>query len=114
MPQSFCPFNTKKKCTLLVRGEEITTPQAAKALNFRVLKKHVHQKNTSFSADQFMECQHQMCEMAQKLVNTPLFSFQDLKLNIKDIITILKDTLNNTLGPLLIPNPHVQGSHLAP
>jgi hypothetical protein len=48
-----------------------------------------------------------MCEMAQKLVNTPLFSFQDLKLSTKDIIIILKDTLNNTLGPLSILNPHV-------
>jgi hypothetical protein len=45
--------------------------------------------------------------MAQKLVSTPLFNFQDLKLSIKDIITVLKDTLNTTLGPLPIPNPHV-------
>jgi len=35
-----------------------------------------------------------------------LFSFQDLKLNTKDIIAILKDTLNITSGPLPIPNPH--------
>jgi hypothetical protein len=47
-----------------------------------------------------------MCEVAQKLVSTLLFSFQDLKLSTKDIITVLKDTLNTTLGPLLIPNPH--------
>ncbi len=26
MPQSFRPLNTKKECTLLVRGEETTTP----------------------------------------------------------------------------------------
>jgi hypothetical protein len=50
-----------------------------------------------------------MHEVAQKLVNTPLFCFQDLKLSSKDIIAILKDTLNTTLGPLLIPDPHVIG-----
>ncbi len=44
--------------------------------------------------------------MAQKLVSTPLFSFQDLKLNIRDIIAILKYTLNTTLNPLPIPDPH--------
>jgi hypothetical protein len=48
-----------------------------------------------------------MREMAQKLMNTSLFSFQDLKLNTRDIIAILKDTLNTTSGPLPIPNPHV-------
>jgi hypothetical protein len=53
-----------------------------------------------------MECQLQMREMAQKLVNTPLFSFQDLKLSTKDIITVLKDTLNTTLGPLPIHDAH--------
>jgi hypothetical protein len=53
-----------------------------------------------------MECQLQMCEVAQKLVNTTLFSFQDLKLSTRDIIAILKDTLNTTSGPLLIPDPH--------
>jgi hypothetical protein len=53
-----------------------------------------------------MECQLQMCEMAQKHVNTSLFSFQDLKLNTKDIIAILKDTLNTTSSLLLILNPH--------
>jgi hypothetical protein len=37
-----------------------------------------------------------MCEVAQKLMNTPLFSFQDLKLSTKDIIAVLKDTLNTT------------------
>jgi hypothetical protein len=47
-----------------------------------------------------------MHEVAQKLVSTPLFNFQDLKLNTKDIIAVLKDTLNTTLGPLPIPNPH--------
>jgi superfamily I DNA and RNA helicase len=34
--------------------------------------------------------------MAQKLVNIQLFNFQDLKLNTKDIIVVLKDTLNTT------------------
>jgi hypothetical protein len=53
-----------------------------------------------------MECQLQMHEVVQKLVNTLLFSFQDLKLSTRDIITILEDTLNTTLGPLLIPDPH--------
>jgi hypothetical protein len=48
-----------------------------------------------------------MREVAQKLISTLLFSFQDLKLNIRDIIAILKDTLNTTSGPLPIPNPHV-------
>jgi hypothetical protein len=52
-----------------------------------------------------MECQLQMREVAQKLLTTLLFSFQDLKLSTKDIIVILKDTLNITSGPLLIPNP---------
>jgi hypothetical protein len=47
-----------------------------------------------------------MREVAQKLVNTPLFSFQDLKLSTKDIFTVLKDTLNTTSGPLPIPDPH--------
>ncbi len=50
-----------------------------------------------------------MCEMAQKLMNTRLFNFQDLKLSSKDIIAVLKDTLNITLGPLLIPDPHATG-----
>jgi len=35
-----------------------------------------------------------------------LFIFQDLKLSTKDIIIILKDTLNTTSSPLPIPNPH--------
>jgi hypothetical protein len=56
-----------------------------------------------------MECHFQIHEVAQKLVSTPLFSFQDLKLSTKDIIAILKDTLNITLGPLPIPDPHVTG-----
>jgi hypothetical protein len=47
-----------------------------------------------------------MHEVVQKLVSTPLFSFQNLKLSTRDIIAILKDTLNTTLGPLLIPDPH--------
>jgi len=48
-------------------------------------------------------------EVAQKLVSTLLFGFQDLKLSTKDIIAVLKDTLNTTSGPLLIPDPHVTG-----
>jgi hypothetical protein len=42
-------------------------------------------------------------------VNTLLFSFQILKLSTKDIITILKDTLNITSSPLPIPDPHATG-----
>jgi hypothetical protein len=50
-----------------------------------------------------------MREVAQKLMSTPLFCFQDLKLNTMDIIAELKDTLNITSGPLPIPNPHTIG-----
>jgi hypothetical protein len=64
-------------------------------------------KNTQFFIDQLMECQLQMREVAQKVVNTPLFSFQDLKLNARDIIAVLKDTLNITSGLLQILDPHV-------
>ncbi len=39
-------------------------------------------------------------------MSTLLFSFQNLKLNTRDIIAILKDTLNTTLGFLPIPDPH--------
>jgi hypothetical protein len=53
-----------------------------------------------------MECQLQMREVAQKLVSTPLFSFQDLKLSTKDISAVLKDTLNTTSSLLPIPDPH--------
>jgi len=56
MPQFFCPLNTKKERTLLARGEETTTPQAARASNSRVPRVHVHKKNTQFSTDQLMEC----------------------------------------------------------
>jgi hypothetical protein len=56
-----------------------------------------------------MECQFQMREVAQKLVSTPLFNFQDLKLSTKDIIIILEDTLNTTSSPLPIPDPHATG-----
>jgi hypothetical protein len=107
MPQSFRPFNMEEERTLLARGEETTTPQVVRASNFRVPGVHVHQENTQFSTDQLMECQLQMHEVAQKLVSTPLFSFQDLKLSTKDIIAILKDTLNITLGSLPILDPHV-------
>jgi hypothetical protein len=47
-----------------------------------------------------------MHEVMQKFVSTPLFSFQDLKLSTRDIIAILKDTLNTTSGPLSILDPH--------
>jgi hypothetical protein len=50
-----------------------------------------------------------MREVEQKLVSTPLFSFQDLKLSTRDIIIVLKDTLNITLGLLPILDPHVTG-----
>ncbi len=50
-----------------------------------------------------------MHEVAQKLVNTSLLSFQNLKLSTRDVITILEDTLNITSGPLLIFNPHATG-----
>jgi hypothetical protein len=53
-----------------------------------------------------MECQLQMHEVAQKLVSTPLFNFQDLKLSTRDIIAILEDTLNTTSGLLPIPESH--------
>jgi hypothetical protein len=48
-----------------------------------------------------------MCEVVQKLVCTPVFCFQDLKLSTKDIIVVLKDTLNTTSGSLPIPDPHI-------
>ncbi len=47
-----------------------------------------------------------MREMVQKLVSTLLFNFHDLKLSTRDIIVVLKDTLNITSGPLPIPYPH--------
>ncbi len=56
-----------------------------------------------------MECQLQVHEMAQKFVSTPLFSFQDLKLSAKDIITVVKDTLHTTSSLLPIPDPHATG-----
>jgi hypothetical protein len=42
MPQSFRPLNTKEERTLLVRGEETTTPQVVRASNFHVLGVHIH------------------------------------------------------------------------
>ncbi len=42
-------------------------------------------------------------------MSTLLFSFQDLKLSTRDIIAILKDTLNTTLGSLPIHDPHAIG-----
>jgi hypothetical protein len=56
MPQSFHPLNTEKKRTLLAKGEETTTPQAANASNFYVPGVHVHKENTQFSTDQLMGC----------------------------------------------------------
>ncbi len=53
-----------------------------------------------------MECHFQMREVAQKLMNTPLFSFQNLKLSTRDISALLEDTSNTTSGPLPIPDPH--------
>jgi hypothetical protein len=47
--------------------------------------------------------------MAQKFVSAPLFSFQDLKLSTRDIIIILKDTLDTTLSLLPILDPHAIG-----
>jgi len=96
----------KEKRTLLARGEETTTPQAIRASNSCVPRVHVHQENIQFSINQLVECQLQMREVAQKLVSTSLFSFQDLKLSTRDIIAILEDTLNTTSGPLPIPDPH--------
>jgi hypothetical protein len=96
----------EEECTLLARGEETTTPQVVRASNSRVPGVHVHQENTQFSTDQLMECQLQMHEMAQKLVSTPVFNFQDLKLSTRDIIVVLEDTLNTTSDPLPIPDPH--------
>jgi hypothetical protein len=95
--------------TLLARGEENTTPQAARVSNSHVPGVHVHKENTQFSINQLMECQLQMHEVVRKLVSTSLFSFQDLKLNTRDIIAVLKDTLNITLDLLPIPDPHVIG-----
>ncbi len=108
MTQFFCLLNTEEEHTLLARGEETTTPQAIRALNCRVPRVHVHQENTQFFTNQFMECQLQMHEVVQKLVNTLLFCFQDLKLSTRDIIAILKDTLNITSRPLQIPDPHAK------
>jgi hypothetical protein len=42
-------------------------------------------------------------------MSTSLFSFQDLKLSTKDIIALLKATLNIKLGPLPILDPHGTG-----
>jgi hypothetical protein len=92
----------EEECTSLVRGEKTTSPQVVTVSNSCVLRIHAHQKNTQFSTNQLMECQLQMREMMQKLVNTPLFCFQNLKLSTKDIVIILKDTLNTTSGPLPI------------
>ncbi len=52
MPRSFRPLNTEKKCTLLVRGEEITS-QVARASNSRVPGIHVHQEMISLWSANF-------------------------------------------------------------
>jgi hypothetical protein len=109
MPQSFHPLNMEEERTLLARGEETITLEAARASNSCIPIIHVHQENTQFSTDQLMECQFQMHEVARKLVSTSLFNFQDLQLSTKDIIAVPKDTLHTTLGPLPIPNPHATG-----
>ncbi len=55
MPQSFHPLNMEEH-TLLTRGEETTTPQAARASNSYVLRVHVHEENKQFSTNKLMEC----------------------------------------------------------
>ncbi len=42
MPQSFHLLYMEEVCTLLVKGEENTTPQVAKASNFHVPRVHAH------------------------------------------------------------------------
>ncbi len=64
-------------------------------------------KTHNFSTYHLMECEFQLHEVVKKLVNTSLFSFQDLKLSTKDIIVVLKDNLNITLSPLPMLDPHV-------
>jgi hypothetical protein len=46
MPQSFRLLNMEEECTLLARGEETNTPQAAKASNSCVPGIQVRQENT--------------------------------------------------------------------
>ncbi len=46
MPQFIRPLNTEEEHTSVIRGEETTTPQVARASNYRVPRIHVHQKNT--------------------------------------------------------------------
>jgi hypothetical protein len=50
-----------------------------------------------------------MHKVAPKLMSTPLFSFQNLKLSTMDIIEVLNDILNTPLDPLPIPDPHTLG-----
>ncbi len=50
-----------------------------------------------------------MREVAQKLVGTSLFSFQDLKLSTRDIIVVIKDTLNTKSSLLPILDSHATG-----
>ncbi len=48
-----------------------------------------------------------MHEVAQKLMSTPFLNFQDLNLSTRDIIAVIKDTLNTTSNLLPILDPHV-------
>jgi hypothetical protein len=105
MTQSFCLLNMEKNCTLLARGEETTTPLGHQILvsqEYMYIKKSHNFPLISLWSANF----NQLHEMTQKFVSTPLFNFQDLKLSTMNIILILKDTLNTTLGPLLISDPH--------
>ncbi len=103
---NFFVISTWKKNAPCWRGGENYYTTIAKALNSRVPGIHVHQENTQFSTDQLMECQIQMREVVQKLVSTPLFCFQDLKISTRDIIAVLNDTLNTILGHPPILDPH--------
>jgi hypothetical protein len=106
MPQSFCPLNMEEEHILLRGGRKLLHH---KLLGHQILvsQEYMYIKKTQFSTHHFMECQFQMREMAQKLVNTPLFNFQHLKQSTKDIIAILKDTFNTTSSFLPILDSHV-------
>ncbi len=106
MPQSFRPLNMEEEHTLLTRGKKLLYHKLL-GHQIPVSKEYMYIRKThNFSIDQIMECQLQMYEMAQKLVNTSLFSFQDLKISTMDIIVVLEDTLNITSSPLPISYPH--------
>jgi len=67
MPQSFRPFNMKEERTLLVRGEETTTPQAVRASNSHVPGIHVHQENTQFFTNQLMDASFKCMKWCKSL-----------------------------------------------